>query len=184
MRRALLALPMLLAACEEPEPAECWGFWDMETAAPERDPAIPGLAVRTRDLSDRAHMDGVQRMAAWVTVRNLDAEGDCVVAVYASEAPVRTEALPALVPDAAPPAEIDGLGALQGMVNLAADHVGEPDEELFVVPLPAPAEGAPTWISVATCEGALVEVELELEGDYCGGWEDEPSFGRAFSRVF
>lgn len=185
MRRAALVLPLLaLGACEEPEPAECWGFWEMETTTPEPEPGRTGLAVRTRDLSGRADMDGVQRMSAWVGVANLDPSADCMVAVYASPEPVSADALPDLDPSAAPPAELPGLGTLVGVVNLAADHVGEPDAELFEVPLPAPADGTPTWISVATCEAAQVSVELELEGDYCGAWEDDPSFGRAFSRVF
>lgn len=186
MIRRALALPtlLLLAACEEPLPEECFGFWEIDVARPERDDALPGLAMRTRDLSDRAEMDGVQRMSAWVIVSNLDPEADCVVALYASDAPVSADALPTLGPTAAPPETIDGLGTLQGVVNLAAHRVDHPDTETFEVPLPPPIEGSPTWITVATCGGADVQVGFELEGDYCGEWDDDPSFGRSFSRVF
>ena len=52
------------------------------------------------------------------------------------------------------------------------------------VPLPAPIEGKPTWITIATCGDADLALRVELEGDYCGGWDDDPSFEGAFSRVF
>jgi hypothetical protein len=185
MTRRILALPLLLlVACEEPVTEECYGFWEIELAQPTPDAGVSGLAMRTKDLSERASMDGVGAMNAWITVNNQDVESDCVIAVYASDAPVAAEDLPALGSDEAPPAELEGLGTLQGFANLAANRVDQPDGEMFQVALPAPIEGTPTWITIATCDGAELAVTFELEGDYCGGWEDEPSFEGAFSRVF
>lgn len=186
MSRRALALPLLLlaAGCEEPVAEECFGLWEIDVAQPTRDADVAGIAMRTRDLSGRDAIDGVERLSAWVTVENLDPGSDCLVAVYASDAPVDAADLPQLSAEQRPPAELAALGTLQGFANLAAHRVDAPDAEMIEVRLPPPIEGAPTWITVATCDGADVQVLFELEGDYCGGWEDDPSFEGAFSRVF
>lgn len=181
-----LCLITTLSGCEEldVEDDACWTYWDLETRTLAPEPGTTGLSVRTRDLSEQPYMEGFQSLSVSVTVSNLDPSDDCVVAVYRRHRQVSADALPMLSPSVAPPASGAGLGTLVGAVNLAADRLGDPDRVDVEVSLPAPAEGRSTWLTVATCEAAMVEVALEVEGNYCGEWEDDPSFSRAFARVF